>query len=427
MEKAILIDHAVLYVSAGVLLKLDMNFDTLLIPPNIAHLKLMQIEQLIEDYYVNKEIISKLISTFEILSAPRDLASIFPFVEEKGSCNTCNSYMVRRFQSRTLFKDMLSEPFCKNCQRSIEAKKIRQKSYECQVIQKENIRLLINLCLNDLVNKPILKINLTSLTDCLYLMALFIRSEEYNETNNIIYQVNDSCHLLPVDDSFLFLHLVTQGIISLDKSTFSTVYEFQNGKVININLLKANWRINLDHSAFTLMLQPEIAVQLLDKKSLENEIKSMWKNIAVEECLEFFLLQSSEMGYPITGINTRKKIRKIVSKFLDKHSSSTCFQAIWEVCQFDGEYHEETGVYNRDFAAINDFTLFQFESRIEYYQSNKITSVGFNRPYKFPRSHLNILFFNHFLNYHRDDAFYKVLTEQIKLKTEEVGKYSDSF
>jgi len=399
-----------------------MNFDKSFITANIAHLDWIQIEQLIDDYYVNKELISKLISKFKINSAPRNLASIFPFVEEKVSCNICNSYMVRKFQSRTLFRDMLSSSFCKNCQQSIEAKKIRKKSYECQVIEKENIRLLINLCLNEQANKPILKTNLTSLTDCLYLMALFIRSDEYNETNNIIYQVNDSRHLLPVDDSFLFLHLVTQGIISLDKSTFSSVYEFQNGKVININLLKANWKINLDHNAFTLMIHPEIAIRLLAKKKLENEIKEMWKKIATEECVEFFLLLSSETGYPVTGVNTRKKIRKIVNKFLERHSSSTCFQAVWDVCQFDGEYHAETGVYNRDFRTINNFTLSQFESRIEYYQSVQDKTVRFIRPYHFPRSYLNELFFNRFLLYQDDDAFYKVCTEEVKIKTEEIIK-----
>jgi len=385
-------------------------------------LKLVEIEQLIEDYYANKEITAKLISKFEIHSAPRDLASIFPFVEERDSCNICNCLLVRKFQSRTLFKDMLSSPFCKNCQQLIEAKIIRQQSYECQVIQKENISLLIGLCLNESLSKPVLKPNLTSLIDCLYFTAIFMGSEDYDETNNIICKINDCHHLVPIDDSILFLHLVKKGIISLDKSTTSSAYEFQNGKVTNINLFKAHWKVHLDSSALTLMLHPEIALQLLDKKSLENEIKSMWKNIAVEECLEYFLMLSSEMGYPVTGINARKKIRKIVSKFLDKHSSSTCFQAIWDVCQFDSEYHEETGVYNRDFATINSFTLFQFESRIEYYQSCKTKIVGFIRPYEFPRSHLNCLFFNHFLQYLSDDAFYKVCTEEVKIKAGEIIK-----
>jgi len=399
-----------------------MNLDTSLISPYIAHFDLNQIEQLIDDYYINKKTTPELISKFKINSAPRDLSSIFPFVEEKVSCNTCNSYMVRKFQSRTLYKEMLSSLFCKNCQQSIEAKKIKQRSYECQVIQKENIRLLIGLCLNKSLNKPMLKPNLTSLTDCLYFTALFMGSEDYDETNNIICKINDCHHLVPIDDSILFLHLVKKGIISLDKSTPSSAYEFHNGKVTNINLFKAHWKVHLDSSALTLMLHPEIALQLLDKKSLENEIKSMWKNIAVEECLEYFLMLSSEMGYPVTGINARKKIRKIVSKFLDKHSSSTCFQAIWDVCQFDSEYHEETGVYNRDFATINSFTLFQFESRIEYYQSCKTKIVGFIRQYKFPRSHLNHLFFNHFLRYQNDDAFYKVCIEQVKIKAEEIIK-----
>jgi len=84
------LENAILYGSTDVLLKIDMNLETSLIPANITHLKLMKIEQLIEDYWANKKIISKLIS--------------ISFVKEKVSCNTCNSYLIRKIQSGTFSK-----------------------------------------------------------------------------------------------------------------------------------------------------------------------------------------------------------------------------------------------------------------------------------------------------------------------------------
>ena len=131
----------------------------------------------------------------------------------------------------------------------------------------------------------------------------------------------------------------------------------------------------------------------------------MHLEIATEECLEFFVVMSDKLGFPLTGTHARGQIKKILLTILKKLPQSYCFKFIWRECESNALSFYDLGFYNKDYFMINEI----FEASV-FHESEKLledpSEKGISRHHYCPRSQLNKLFFNEFLGFDADTAYY---------------------
>jgi len=391
-------------------------FDDTHLSPHLCYLSLSCIQELVDKYY-DGIYISELLKEFNIPSPPTELATIFPTViDDQHVCKICHSHLSRRFLSRITSEKQLSEPFCNECDKANIIKIFFNDVPEIQAIENKTNQSIINLCFKDnSLSSEFLVQNTLSLKDLFCLLLL--KQSAIRIDKNIIYGLNDNRKLTTFNDGKLFEELIIKKIISLHKSTNNNALTIKNKKVVGLNLYKSNWKINLDSSFSKLYeIEQPPRYSALDSdfhEACKDEINNFRLEIIVNECLEFLVAASAKIGFPVTGIKVQNQIKKVLLKLLSETSQAVCFQFIWAVCEITADFCTEVGLYNKNYSMINGLFLVRAKNHTLFYLGQD-NVLRFTRPIFCPQSELNKLFFNDFLGFDDDSAFYQTPQEFLK-------------
>jgi len=390
----------------------DTHFD-----PHLCYLSLSCIQELVDKYY-DGIYISELLKEFHIPFPPTELATIFPTViDDQYVCKICHSHLSRRFLSRITSEKQLSEPFCNECEKANIIKTFFNDVPEIQAIENKTNQSIVNLCFKDnSLSKELLVKNTLSLKDIFFLLLL--KQSAIRIDKNIVYGLNDNRKLTTFNDGKLFEKLIIKKIISLHKSTNNNALTIKNKKVVGLNLYKSNWKINLDSSlSYLYEIEQSPRYSALDSdfhEAFKDEINNFRLDIIVNECLEFLVAASAKIGFPVTGIKVQNQIKKALLKILSETSQAVCFQFIWSVCEITANFCKEVGLYNKNYSMINGLFLVRAKNHTLFYLGQDTQHYRFTRPIYCPQSKLNKLFFNDFLEFDDDSAFYQSPQEFLK-------------
>jgi len=386
-----------------------MYLDTTNIAPELSNLTHSEIEDLIYSYYKGKSF-SLLLETYDITFPPKDLSTIFPLLlDEKHICDECKEPMARRHLSKITSKDKLSPPFCIECETKNKPNKSCEEVVEIQAIASKTNNSIINLCFknNSLSSNNDPSLEVLSLKNLLYLILL--KKSAKNFDHNTVYGLQENLRLLPFNNEQVLEYLIRKNIISLSPSTKNYALAIKNKKVTGLNIYEAHWKININPELPNVVeivrFTNFIATDPTAAKNWREQINKMRLEIAIDECLEFFVVMSEKLGYPLTGALTQGQIKKCLLRILKKLPQSHCFKFIWMECKSNALGFYDFGLYHKDYCLINKF--FQYSITFESQELlENAYKKGITRPIYCPRSKLNKLFFNEFLGFDTDKAFY---------------------
>jgi len=387
-----------------------MKLDTTYTQPQLSNLTYSEIEELIRLYYNRGgSSASFLCELYNIPFAPKDLSTILPLlIDEKNICGKCKEPMAQRYLCPVTSKEKLSPSFCKACEIKNKFNKSCEEVAEIKAIASKTNNLIINLCFKDSsLSKTPLNTEMLTLKDRLYLMLL--KKMAKISDHHTVYGLQRNRKFMPFNDGKLLEYLIRRNIISLSPSTQNDALTIKNKKVTGLDIYAAYWRLHITPESSNIIeienLKALITTETDSTKNLWKQIYRMRLEIAIDECLEFFVVMSAKLGFPITGGHEQGQIKKDLITILKKLPQSHCFKFIWMLCERNALSFYDDGFYNKDYFMINEI----FEASVCYENEGLLEDPyekGIARHHYCPRSQLNILFFNDFLGFDIDTAFY---------------------
>jgi len=280
--------------------------------------------------------------------------------------------------------------------------KNNQKISAIQKIVKKNEKEIIKLCANLPVQRKTIKATSLKFIDILYLSVLFHAAEK--REGDTIYGLKRDKILFPLDDGVLFVYLLKKKIISLDPLEPYKSVEFENKKIINIDLHKEAWVVNIDMGLCFIALHhawlnsPNVHPALMEK--WKPQLRKVWLDITLYESIEFMMMKLGEYGLVIY---ISMKLKSLLLKLLDRLSAGQCFKIINEIC-YSCIFHFET-LKEKNEEKINNFILAELELANEKLKKGELLLAEIDRPAICTRSLISHVFFNDHYKFSDDEAF----------------------
>lgn len=260
---------------------------------------------------------------------------------------------------------------------------------------------IIQTISNHTVPTPINEIKGLEAIDILYLIVLLKAAKRHS--SDIIYGLDGSSPLVPLDDSKIFIHLLSKGIISLAPDSPHNLQTNKSIKTKKFNPFEENWQSNLSCGfSYISIHQAHLKdpnIRLTVEKKWKPHLRKIWLDISLDECLEYLILKLFEHGLKI---NITTNLKKTLLKLLKYLSPSQCFQLISNI-SLSCKTHFAMKDHNKDFIA--DFILSELELAIDKFHKGKLGVSGMDRPLTCPRSVLSEVFFNELFKYKLDFMF----------------------
>lgn len=370
----------------------------------LRHLTMLQIESLMNKYY-NGVKASDIIKEYNIDTTSSKLYTLFPpIICEDIICPVCNEPMYKERDSKSSYSWNKKKPFCAICGHTdeiickcnyciAEREKVRKLNEERKVRilqeKREKIKKVYDL--------NIVPVNYSELNfrEKVFLGALLRTS--LSEDMEVILPLNDAERELAPTIGYIkeiLSYLIGRGVISVDSNSSIDAFldsneekdiEFPN--VYYITMVK--YRINIVGDEDI----KNILSKIINPKSFSDADKedalNIWKEIALEECIEYFEYQMKSVRF---DFNIGEKTIAIFKDLLENFSVSQIYGIIYKSVANATKYYQESSVskkqaansviggYQRyaERAMINNWELTKY-SRIKELPQSMISEFFFDR------------------------------------------------
>lgn len=370
----------------------------------LRHLTMIQIESLMNKYY-NGVKASDIIKEYNIDTTSSKLYTLFPpIICEDIICPVCNEPMYKERDSKSSYSWNKKKPFCAICGHTdgiickcnyciAEREKVRKLNEERKVRilqeKREKIKKVYDL--------NIVPVNYSELNfrEKVFLGALLRTS--LSEDMEVILPLNDAERELAPTIGYIkeiLSYLIGRGIISVDPNSSIDAFfdsneekdiEFPN--VYYITMVK--YRINIVGDEDI----KNILSKIINPKSFSDEDKedalNIWKEIALEECIEYFEYQMEGVRF---DFNIGEKTIAIFKDLLENFSVSQIYGIIYKSVANATKYYQESSVSKKqaansviggcqryaERAMINNWELAKY-SRIKELPQSMISEFFFDR------------------------------------------------
>ena len=370
----------------------------------LRHLTMLQIESLMNKYY-NGVKASDIIKEYNIDTTSSKLYTLFPpIICEDIICPVCNEPMYKERDSKSSYSWNKKKPFCAICGHTdeiickcnyciAEREKVRKLNEERKVRilqeKREKIKKVYDL--------NIVPVNYSELNfrEKVFLGALLRTS--LSEDMEVILPLNDAERELAPTIGYIkeiLSYLIGRGVISVDSNSSIDAFldsneekdiEFPN--VYYITMVK--YRINIVGDEDI----KNILSKIINPKSFSDADKedalNIWKEIALEECIEYFEYQMKSVRF---DFNIEEKTIAIFKDLLENFSVSQIYGIIYKSVANATKYYQESSVskkqaansviggYQRyaERAMINNWELAKY-SRIKELPQSMISEFFFDR------------------------------------------------
>lgn len=382
----------------------------------LRHLTMLQIESLMNKYY-NGVKASDIIKEYNIDTTSSKLYTLFPpIICEDIICPVCNEPMYKERDSKSSYSWNKKKPFCAICGHTdeiickcnyciAEREKVRKLNEERKVRilqeKREKIKKVYDL--------NIVPVNYSELNfrEKVFLGALLRTS--LSEDMEVILPLNDAERELAPTIGYIkeiLSYLIGRGVVSVDSNSSIDAFldsneekdiEFPN--VYYITMVK--YRINIVGDEDI----KNILSKIINPKSFSDADKedalNIWKEIALEECIEYFEYQMKSVRF---DFNIGEKTIAIFKDLLENFSVSQIYGIIYKSVANATKYYQESSVSKKQAAnsviggcqryaertMINNWELAKYSKIKELPQSMisefffdrviGVGSLGFNMP-----------------------------------------------
>lgn len=370
----------------------------------LRHLTMLQIESLMNKYY-NGVKASDIIKEYNIDTTSSKLYTLFPpIICEDIICPVCNEPMYKERDSKSSYSWNKKKPFCAICGHTdeiickcnyciAEREKVRNLNEERKVRilqeKREKIKKVYDL--------NIVPVNYSELNfrEKVFLGALLRTS--LSEDMEVILPLNDAERELAPTIGYIkeiLSYLIGRGVISVDSNSSIDAFldsneekdiEFPN--VYYITMVK--YRINIVGDEEI----KNILSKIINPKSFSDADKedalNIWKEIALEECIEYFEYQMKSVRF---DFNIGEKTIAIFKDLLENFSVSQIYGIIYKSVANATKYYQESSVSKKqaansviggcqryaERAMINNWELAKY-SRIKELPQSMISEFFFDR------------------------------------------------
>lgn len=370
----------------------------------LRHLTMLQIESLMNKYY-NGVKASDIIKEYNIDTTSSKLYTLFPpIICEDIICPVCNEPMYKERDSKSSYSWNKKKPFCAICGHTdeiickcnyciAEREKVRKLNEERKVRilqeKREKIKKVYDL--------NIVPVNYSELNfrEKVFLGALLRTS--LSEDMEVILPLNDAERELAPTIGYIkeiLSYLIGRGVISVDSNSSIDAFldsneekdiEFPN--VYYITMVK--YRINIVGDEEI----KNILSKIINPKSFSDADKedalNIWKEIALEECIEYFEYQMKSVRF---DFNIGEKTIAIFKDLLENFSVSQIYGIIYKSVANATKYYQESSVSKKqaansviggcqryaERAMINNWGLAKY-SRIKELPQSMISEFFFDR------------------------------------------------
>lgn len=370
----------------------------------LRHLTMLQIESLMNKYY-NGVKASDIIKEYNIDTTSSKLYTLFPpIICEDIICPVCNEPMYKERDSKSSYNWNKKKPFCAICGHTdeiickcnyciAEREKVRKLNEERKVRilqeKREKIKKVYDL--------NIVPVNYSELNfrEKVFLGALLRTS--LSEDMEVILPLNDAERELAPTIGYIkeiLSYLIGRGVISVDSNSSIDAFldsneekdiEFPN--VYYITMVK--YRINIVGDEDI----KNILSKIINPKSFSDADKedalNIWKEIALEECIEYFEYQMKSVRF---DFNIGEKTIAIFKDLLENFSVSQIYGIIYKSVANATKYYQESSVSKKqaansviggcqryaERAMINNWELAKY-SRIKELPQSMISEFFFDR------------------------------------------------
>ena len=382
----------------------------------LRHLTMLQIESLMNKYY-NGVNASDIIKEYNIDTTSSKLYTLFPpIICEDIICPVCYEPIYKERDSKSSYSWNKKKPFCAICGHTdeiickcnyciAEREKVRKLNEERKVRilqeKREKIKKVYDL--------NIVPVNYSELNfrEKVFLGALLRTS--LSEDMEVILPLNDAERELAPTIGYIkeiLSYLIGRGVISVDSNSSIDAFldsneekdiEFPN--VYYITMVK--YRINIVGDEEI----KNILSKIINPKSFSDADKedalNIWKEIALEECIEYFEYQMKSVRF---YFNIGEKTIAIFKDLLENFSVSQIYGIIYKSVANATKYYQESSVSKKQAAnsviggcqryaertMINNWELAKYSKIKELPQSMisefffdrviGVGSLGFNMP-----------------------------------------------
>lgn len=370
----------------------------------LRHLTMLQIESLMNKYY-NGVKASDIIKEYNIDTTSSKLYTLFPpIICEDIICPVCNEPMYKERDSKSSYSWNKKKPFCAICGHTdeiickcnyciAEREKVRKLNEERKVRilqeKREKIKKVYDL--------NIVPVNYSELNfrEKVFLGALLRTS--LSEDMEVILPLNDAERELAPTIGYIkeiLSYLIGRGVVSVDSNSSIDAFldsneekdiEFPN--VYYITMVK--YRINIVGDEDI----KNILSKIINPKSFSDADKedalNIWKEIALEECIEYFEYQMKSVRF---DFNIGEKTIAIFKDLLENFSVSQIYGIIYKSVANATKYYQESSVSKKqaansviggcqryaERAMINNWELAKY-SRIKELPQYMISEFFFDR------------------------------------------------
>lgn len=370
----------------------------------LRHLTMLQIESLMNKYY-NGVKASDIIKEYNIDTTSSKLYTLFPpIICEDIICPVCNEPMYKERDSKSSYSWNKKKPFCAICGHTdeiickcnyciAEREKVRKLNEERKVRilqeKREKIKKVYDL--------NIVPVNYSELNfrEKVFLGALLRTS--LSEDMEVILPLNDAERELAPTIGYIkeiLSYLIGRGVVSVDLNSSIDAFldsneekdiEFPN--VYYITMVK--YRINIVGDEDI----KNILSKIINPKSFSDADKedalNIWKEIALEECIEYFEYQMKSVRF---DFNIGEKTIAIFKDLLENFSVSQIYGIIYKSVANATKYYQESSVSKKqaansviggcqryaERAMINNWELAKY-SRIKELPQSMISEFFFDR------------------------------------------------
>ena len=369
----------------------------------LRHLTMLQIESLMNKYY-NGVKASDIIKEYNIDTTSSKLYTLFPpIICEDIICPVCNEPMYKERDSKSSYSWNKKKPFCAICGHTdeiickcnyciAEREKVRKLNEERKVRilqeKREKIKKVYDL--------NIVPVNYSELNfrEKVFLGALLRTS--LSEDMEVILPLNDAERELAPTIGYIkeiLSYLIGRGVVSVDSNSSIDAFldsneekdiEFPN--VYYITMVK--YRINIVGDEDI----KNILSKIINPKSFSDADKedalNIWKEIALEECIEYFEYQMKSVRF---DFNIGEKTIAIFKDLLENFSVSQIYGIIYKSVANATKYYQESSVSKKQAA---NSVIGGCQRYAERAMINNLELAKYSRIKELPQSMISEFFFD---------------------------------
>lgn len=320
------------------------------IDERLKHIPNDSIVELIKKYYDGIKV-SDLLEEYKINANPSQLYTLFPPLKLEDKCNVCNAHIIYYFKSKTAhsyssFSNRMNttntecgvcghkeNSFC-NCGFCIsERNRIREEEEEKRKKFLAKKKEIIDRVYNEDIWEKVSEMNL-GLEERLYL-AVIMRSS-LSEGGTYIEALNDRIDLLAPTDKFrkeLVKTLYKQHILVPHTNSDLNAFDISEEDGVSYYIYRVNYRINIEpvdnnyEAMVKRLMYPDSDIFEED----EDFCFTMWKKIALQECLEYLLYRMDKVGY---SFNPGEKTITVLEHLLENFSVAQIYNIIYRAIAY---------------------------------------------------------------------------------------------